>query len=124
MSRVGLNSNSFFRPRLASNSSKPSSYVVEVITKKSIDQISDLNFVAAHLAYLDEGVDDFRYPEGSFFAFPQPLNSVHSRARTIRLTMPSAKDSGVEEKVSLRPSYMDISATHSYVADSTLRTEH
>lgn len=93
MSRIGLNSRPP-RPRIPD---RPISSLVELITKKSIDQISDLNFVAAHLAYLDEGVDDFRYPEHSVFAFPQPLNAVHSRVRTIRLKMPAAKESGVDE---------------------------
>lgn len=96
MSRIGITTHTHpRRPRLEKRSS---SSLLEVITKKSIDQISDLNYVAAHLAALDEGVDDSRYPEHSFFAFPQPLNTPHSRRRTIRLTMPS-KESGVGEKV-------------------------
>src|SRR5690348_8125729 len=96
MSHIGLNPRSR-RPRIPDRSS---SNLLEIITKKTIDQISDLTFVAAHLAVLDEGVDDFRYPERSFFAFPQPLNALHSRTRTIRLTMPAAKESGVgDDKV-------------------------
>lgn len=95
MSRVGLN-NRPPRPKLPNRST---SSLLELITQKSIDQISDLNFVATHLAELDEGVDDFRYPERSFFAFPQPLHILHSTARTIRLTMPKSKESGVDDKV-------------------------
>ena len=93
MSRIGLNTRTH-RPRLSDRSS---SSLFEIITKKTIDQISDLNFVAAHLAVFDEGVDDFRYPEQSFFAFPQPLNTLHSRARTIRSNMVAANESGLEK---------------------------
>lgn len=94
MSRIGLQGNK--RPHLSSQRS-----LLELITNKSIDQISDLKFVAAHLATLDEGVDDFRYPERSFFSFPQPLNALHSTARTIRLAMPATKENASEgEKVS------------------------
>lgn len=89
-----------------SNPSRPkldraASSLLELVTGRSIDQISDLNFVAAHLAFRDEGVDDFRYPERSFFAFPQPINAPHSTVRTIRLNMPAAKnkESGVDDKV-------------------------
>ena len=93
MSRIGLNTDSR-RPRIPQ---RANSSLLEIITRKTIDQISDLNFVAAHLAVFDEGVDDFRYPEQSFFAFPQPLHALHSRARTFRLTMVAAKESGLEK---------------------------
>lgn len=93
MSRIGLNTRPH-HPRLPARSS---SSLLEIITKKTIDQISDLNFVAAHLAGFDEGVDDFRYPERSFFAFPQPLSTLHSRTRTIRRTMVAANESGLEK---------------------------
>lgn len=93
MSRIGLNT-APHRPRIPQ---RPNSSLLELITKKTIDQISDLNFVAAHLAVFDEGVDDFRHPEQSYFAFPQPLNALHSRARTFRLTMVAANESGLEK---------------------------
>jgi len=93
MSHVGLNTHLHpHRPRLPA---RAESSLLELITKKSIDQISDLDSVAAHPAVFDEGVDDFRYPEQSFFAFPQPLNGLHSRARTIRLNMVAANESGL-----------------------------
>lgn len=101
MSNIGLSSTSSSRPRLPG---RTSSSLIEIITKKTIDQISDLTFVATHLELLDEGVDDFRYPERSFFAFPQPLNTPHSRVRTIRLIMPASKESkesGVGDHVSI-----------------------
>ena len=65
------------RPQLLYRSS---SSLLEVITQKSIEQISDLDYVAAHFAALDEGIDleDFRYPERSFFAFPHPINLIYS----------------------------------------------
>lgn len=102
MSTVGLSSSSssVSRPRLPGRSS---SSLIELITSKSIDQISALTFVPAHLELFDEGVDDFRYPGHSFFAFPQPINTPHSRVRTIRVSMPSSKESGVGEKVSAQP---------------------
>lgn len=86
------------RPQLLYRSS---SSLLEVITRKSIEQISDLDYVVTHFAVLDEGIDleEFRYRERSFFAFPQPINTPHSTARTIRLTMPTSKESGVGEKV-------------------------
>lgn len=105
MSRIGINTTS--RPRRPRLPARSSSSLLEIITKKSIDQISDLNFVAAHLVILDEGVDDFRYPEQSFFAFSQPLNALHSRVRTIRRIMPSAKESGVDKDV--RAIYIELS---------------
>lgn len=95
MSHSGNLGISSSRPRLPLRKS-----LVELITKKTIDQISDLNFVAAHFASIDEGVDEFRYPETSFFAFPQPINVPHSTVRTIRLTMPAAKDTSGEDRVS------------------------
>lgn len=82
------------------------SSLLELITKKTIDQISDLDFVAAQLVDRDEGVDDFRYPESSFFAFPQPLNTPHSRAQTIRLKMPAAKESDATDKVRISPTFL------------------
>lgn len=98
---VGLISHTTRRPKLPDRST---SSLLELITRKTIDQISDLNFVAAHLTELDEGVDetrDFRYPEHSFFAFPQPINVLHSRVRTKRVKMPKSKESGVGEQVSM-----------------------
>lgn len=110
---LGLNTGTRSRPRILYRSS---SSLLEVITQKSIAQISDLDYVAAHLAALDEGIDleDFRYPEQSFFAFPQPINTPHSRSRTIRINMPSAKESGVGDKVChiCNSSYTDFVCSH------------
>lgn len=89
MNRVGLTGD---RPRILL---RHSSNVVELITQKTISQISDLNFVAHHFVLLDEGVDEFHHSDRSFFAFPQPLNYIHSTARTIRMS----KESGVDDKV-------------------------
>ena len=102
-----INSRSRPRPLLQRSSSS----LLELITQKSIDRISDLNYVAAHLAVLDEGVDSFRNPRQSFFAFPQPLNTPHTSARTIRLTMPASKESGVDDKVSICTADSDILAS-------------
>ena len=99
MSRIGLN-NRPPRPRLLG---RTSSNLVELITNKSIDQISDLGFVATHFAVLDEGVDDFRHPEHSFFAFPQPLNVLHSRTRTVRRKMAPSKESDLGDNVRSHP---------------------
>ena len=89
MNRIGLRPN---RPQLSRYKS-----LLELITQKSIDQLSDLKLVQAHfsLPILEEGVDDFRHPETSYFAFPQPILSLPTTARTIRLTMPAAKESGI-----------------------------
>lgn len=99
MSRVGLHDSHLRRPHLPHRSS---SSLLELITNKTIDQIADSSNIVDHRTILDEGVDDFRYPEQSFFAFPQPINTPHTRTRTIRLKMPAAKskESGVGEKVS------------------------
>ena len=93
MSQIGLN-NHPLRPHLPP---RARSSLLELITKKSIDQISDLDYVASRISVFDEGVDDFRYPEPSFFAFPQPLNTLHTRARTIRFNMVAANESGLEK---------------------------
>lgn len=90
MSRVGLNSTS--RPRISSHRS-----LLEVITNKSIDQIIHLKLTWAHfqIPALEEGIDDFRHPETSLFAFPQPNLAPPSAARITRLKMPASKESGI-----------------------------
>lgn len=89
MSHIGFNSS---RPRLSRTRS-----LVEVITRKSIEELADLQLVRtpSSLPALEEGIDDFRYPETSFFAFPQPLSAPPSTTRTYRLKMPASKESGI-----------------------------
>lgn len=91
MTCIGL-LNSSSRPSL-----QPSKSLVELITRKSIQEISDLKLVPAHFSVpaLEEGVDDFRHIKHSFFAFPQPIQALYSTARTHRLTMPASKESGI-----------------------------
>lgn len=91
----------FGRPRFQRNKS-----IVEFITGKSIDDLSELNYVAVQLGLPDllEGLDEeelpgsSRFSSKSVFAFPQPLNHLESNFRTFR-RMPAAKskESGVGE---------------------------
>jgi V-type H+-transporting ATPase subunit A len=78
------------RPRLVS---RPSLF--ELITKKNIEDLSDLGFLQHHLGLPDliEDIDDSPYSSKSFVSsFPVPIQALHSTARTIR--MPS-KESGI-----------------------------
>ena len=78
------------RPRLVS---RPSLF--ELITRKNIEDLSDLGFVQHHLGLPDliEDIDDRPYSPGRFISnFPVPIQTVQSTARTIR--MPS-KESGI-----------------------------
>lgn len=91
----------FGRPRLKHKKS-----LVEFITGKSIDDLaslSDLKYLQLQLRLPDLIEDDlegelagpsFTFSDSSVFAFPQPLQILHSTARTYR-RMPAAKDSGV-----------------------------
>jgi len=85
----------FGRPRLKHNRS-----IVEFITGKTIEELSDLNYVQLQLALpdlLEDELDDdtpgpSTFNSSSIFAFPQPVQSLHSTTRTYR-KMPAAKDS-------------------------------
>lgn len=85
----------FGRPRLKHNKS-----IVEFITGKTIEEISDLKYVQLQLALPDLLEDELdgdnpgpsTFNESSVFAFPQPLHRLHSTTRTYR-KMPAAKDS-------------------------------
>lgn len=84
------------RPRFQKNKS-----IVEFITGKTIEEISDLKYVQLQLALpdlLDDELDGdlpgpSNFNEASIFAFPQPLQhrDLHTTARTYR-KMPAAKD--------------------------------
>lgn len=96
MSHIGLNSIS--RPKLRRTRS-----LLEVITNKSIDQLSDLKLVQAHFQLPDlvEGIDDsdFRYSQSSPSAILQPLRASSPIPRCSRLIMPASnsKESGIGE---------------------------
>ena len=81
------------RPRLLTK--RPS--LVELITRKSLDDLSDLRYLHLRLGLpeLLEDIEDLHQSStSSFFAFPTPIQTLHSTARTIR--MPS-KESGVDD---------------------------
>lgn len=89
------------RPRLKHHKS-----LVEFITGKSIDDLaslSDLKYLQVQLGLPDLLEDDLEgelpgpsstFNSTSFFAFPQPLQTLHTTARTYR-RMPAAKESGI-----------------------------
>lgn len=80
------------RPRLRHRKS-----ILEFITGKSIDDLSELSLVHRELGILleEEGIDDSYTPSSSAlpFTFAQPINTLESSARTFR-KMPAAKESG------------------------------
>ncbi|KAK5191878.1 H(+)-transporting V1 sector ATPase subunit A [Exophiala xenobiotica] len=88
-----------FRPRLSRKKS-----LVEFITGKSIDDLSslsDLKYLQLQLGLPDLIEDDLEEElagpssiNTNVFAFPQPLQTLHSTARTYR-RMPAAKESGI-----------------------------
>merc|ERR1712230_52632 len=88
-----------FRPRLSRKKS-----LVEFITGKSIDDmgsLSDLKYLQLQLGLPDLIEDDVEEElagpssiNTSVFAFPQPLQTLHSTARTYT-RMPAAKESGI-----------------------------
>lgn len=100
MSRVGLHDSHLRRPRLPHRSS---SSLLELITNKTIDQISDSSHSLDNRSTLDEGVDDFRDPDHSSSAFVEPTSTSHTRTTSVKVDMPAAKskESGVGEKVSM-----------------------
>ena len=85
----------FGRPRLKHNSS---SSIVEFITGKSIEEISDLKYLQLQLGLpdlLDDDLDDelagpSTFSASSIFAFPQPLLSLPTTTTSYR-KMPAAK---------------------------------
>ncbi|KIW79689.1 V-type proton ATPase catalytic subunit A [Fonsecaea pedrosoi CBS 271.37] len=91
----------FGRPRLKRKKS-----VIEFITGKSIDDlatVSDLKYLHLQLGLPDLIEDDLDEGElagpssdnsSSIFAFPQPLQTLHTTARTYR-RMPASKESGI-----------------------------
>ena len=90
----------FGRPRL-----KHTKSVIEFITGKSIEDlstVSDLKYLQLQLGLPDllEDLDESELPgsssDDSLFAFPQPLQTLHTSARTYR-RMPAAKESGIGE---------------------------
>jgi V-type H+-transporting ATPase subunit A len=87
----------FGRPRLQQRKS-----LVEFITGKSIEDISDLKYLQIQLGLPDLLEDDSdeelagpsTFNESSVFAFPQPLQYLSTTSRTYR-KMPAAKESGI-----------------------------
>jgi ATP synthase alpha/beta family, beta-barrel domain len=82
------------RPRLRHRKS-----LLEFVTGKSIDELSslsDLKYLQVSLGLPDllEDVDESSSSTTAAFTFPQPLNYLHTTARTYR-RMPAAKESGV-----------------------------
>jgi V-type H+-transporting ATPase subunit A len=85
----------FGRPRLQHRKS-----ILEFITGKSIEDLSELGLVHRELGILleEEGIDDSYTPSASAlaFTFSQPINTLETSARTFR-RMPAAKESGVDD---------------------------
>lgn len=90
----------FGRPRLKHKKS-----VIEFITGKSIEDlstVSDLKYLQLQLGLpdliedLDEELPGPSSNSSSVFAFPQPLQTLHTTARTYR-RMPAARDTRAEE---------------------------
>ncbi len=90
----------FGRPRLKHKKS-----LVEFITGKSIDDLaslSDLKYLQVQLGLPDLIEEDdlegeftrSSFSSSSVFAFPQPLQTLHTTARTYR-RMPAARESGL-----------------------------
>ncbi|KAG9792251.1 ATP synthase alpha subunit vacuolar, partial [Aureobasidium melanogenum] len=86
----------FGRPRLKHQKS-----IVEFITGKSIEDLSDLKYLHQQLGLPNLIEDDLEgelsgpsFSDTSVFAFPQPLQALHSTAHTYR-RMPAAKESGI-----------------------------
>lgn len=86
----------FGRPRLKHQKS-----IVEFITGKSIDDLSDLKYLQHQLGLPSLVEDDLEgelsgpsFSDTSVFAFPQPLQTLHTTARTYR-RMPASKESGI-----------------------------
>jgi V-type H+-transporting ATPase subunit A len=83
----------FGRPRLVPGNKS----LLEWIIGKNIDDLSDLHYLQIQLGLpdlIDDGVDESSSAHStSVFAFPQPLHTLHTTARTYRRIMPAAKES-------------------------------
>ena len=81
------------RPKLLS---KPSLF--ELITKKNIDDLSDLRFLSQHLGVPDlvEDINELTSPDPVVSS--RPINYLHSTARTIRMAPSKSNGSGDEEQ--------------------------
>lgn len=82
-----------FHPRLKHKKS-----VIEFVTGKSIDELSDLKFLQLQLGLPDlaEELDESSTSAPTAFTFAQPVNYLHSTARTY-YRMPAAKESGQDD---------------------------
>ena len=80
------------RPNLLS---KPSLF--EVITRKNIDDLSDLKFLGQHLDIptLVEDINELTSSDTCLFS--RPINYLHSTAKTIRMA-PSKSQGGGDDK--------------------------
>ena len=89
----------FGRPRLRQNKS-----IVEFITGKTLEEISDLKYLQIQLALpdlLDDDLEDdpagpSTFNDSSTFAFPQPLQHLSTTTRTYR-KMPAAKNPDIAD---------------------------
>ena len=94
MQRIGLG----LRPRLrAEDRSSSSQSLLEFIIGRSIEDLSELQYVQLAFPDLVEELDfeDSVRDLPKVFSFPQPLNHLHSSVRTFRRVsnMPAAKES-------------------------------
>lgn len=78
------------RPNLLSNPS-----LFELITKKNIQDISDLRFLGRHLDIptLVDDINELTSTSSDTYLFSRPINYLHSTAKTIR--MAPSKSQGV-----------------------------
>ena len=81
----------FGRPRL-----KHTKSLFEFITGKSIDDLAELQYLQVKLGLpeLIEDIEDSSSVTSRPFTFPQPLNTLHTTARTFR-KMVASKESGL-----------------------------
>lgn len=82
------------RPRLAHRKS-----LLEFITGKSIDDLSDLKYLQIKLGLpeLIEDIEEGASTSYNPFTFPQPLHALETAARTFR-KMPASKESGIGDE--------------------------
>ena len=76
--------------------SRPSLF--ELITRKNIEDLSDLSYLHQQLGLPDliEDIDELPYSTRTFVSnFPVPIQTLHSTARTIR--MAPSREAGVDE---------------------------
>ena len=71
--------------------------IIEFVTGKSIDELSDLQYLRISLG-LPDLIEELDEPSPSTaFSFPQPVNYLHSTATTYRRIMPAAKQSSGDD---------------------------